>query len=161
MPAEIVKTTDNTNFNLYEFKRNYFELSDKTYFERAVPIDHDTLVPVIYAITGTNKLSDCRIKGLYESIYDMNDGCYKFCIACIDYRDVKKVRESFIKAMLNGEDGFIINNISYVLKKDNGVSIPDNFLAKKEMLADVQSNLSTIIKQSIEIDNELGLMIVE
>jgi hypothetical protein len=161
MSAEIVETTDNTNFNLYEFKRNYLELSGETCFERAVPIDHDTLVPVIYAITGTNKLSDHQIKGLYESIYDMNDDYYKDCIACIDYRDVKKVRESFIKAMLNGEDGFIINNISYVLKKNNGVSIPDDFIAKKEMLADVQSNLSTIIKQSIEIDNELGLMIVE
>jgi len=161
MSAEIVATTDNTNFNLYDFKRNYFGFSGKTYFERVVPIDHDTLVPVIYAITGTNKLSDHRIKGLHESIYDMNDGCYKLCIACIDYRDVKKVRESFIKAMLNGEDGFIINDISYVLKKNNGVSIPDDFLAKKEMLADVQSNLSAVIKQSIEIDNELGLMIVE
>jgi hypothetical protein len=161
MSAEIMATTDNTNFDLYDFKRKYFELSSKTHFERVVPIDHDTLVPVIYAITGTNKLSDCRIKGLYESIYDMNDDFYKDCIACIDYRDVKKVRESFIKAMLNGEDGFIINNISYVLKKDNGVSIPDNFLAKKEMLADVQNNLSTMIKQSIEKDNELGLMIVE
>lgn len=161
MPAEIVETTDNINFNLYEFKINYLELSGETCLERAVPIDHDTLVPVIYAITGTNKLSDCRIKGLYESIYDMNDGCYKFCIACIDYRDVKKVRESFIKAMLDRKDGFIINNISYVLKKNNGVSIPDDFIAKKEMLADVQSNLSTIIKKSIEIDNELGLMIVE
>lgn len=161
MSAKIMATTDNTNFNLYDFKKNYFELSDKTCFERAVPIDHDTLVPVIYAITGTNKLSDHLIKGLHESIYDMNDGFYKDCIACIDYRDVKKVRESFIKAMLNGEDGFIINDISYVLKKNNGVSIPYDFIAKKEMLADVQSNLSTIIKQSIEIDNELGLMIVE
>jgi hypothetical protein len=141
MSAEIVATTDRTNFNLHDFRRNYFKLSDKTYFERVVPIDHDTLVPVIYAITGTNKLSDHRIKGLHESMYDMNDdGCYKLCIACIDYRDVKKVRESFIKAMLNGEDGFIINDISYVLKKNNGVSIPD---------------------ESIEIDNELGLMIVE
>ena len=109
MSAEIVATTDNTNFNLYDFKRNYFGFSGKTYFERVVPIDHDTLVPVIYAITGTNKLSYRQIKGLHENIYDMNDGCYKLCIACIDYRDVKKVRESFIKAMLDRKDGFIIN----------------------------------------------------
>lgn len=162
MSAEIIKHYDDRyEIDLYDFRRLY--LSDtKQPFKRLSPIVHDTLVPVIYAITGTNKITDRQIQGIYENMYDSDSGCYVNAVACIDHREVKKVRENFIHALLNHHDLMKVTNITFVLENDNAeVAIPSDFIAKKEMLADVQSNLSTMIKQSIEKDNELGLMIVE
>jgi len=161
MTAEIIEKSGCRYFSVYDFRHNYIQKSNKSDFKRIPAIDHDTLVPVIYAVTGSNLVSVRRIQGCHENVYDKNDGRYKDCIACIDHRDVKKVRKAFIQTMLNHEDGFDIDNVSYVFYQDDGVSIPNDFIAKKEMLADVQNNLSTMIKQSIEKDNELGLMIVE
>ena len=162
MSAEIIKHYDDPyEIDLYDFRRSY--LSNKKHsFKRLSPIVHDTLVPVIYAITGTNKITDYQVKGIYENRYDSNLGSYVNVVACIDHREVKKVRENFIHALLNHHDFIKVTNITFVLENDNAkVAIPSDFIAKKEMLADVQSNLSTMIKQSIEKDNELGLMIVE
>ena len=161
MTAEIIRIKSRTDFNVYDFRRLYIQNSNKNNFIRIPAIDHDALVPVIYAITGSNLLEERPLKGCYINIYDENDGRYKNCIACIDHRDVKKVRKAFIQAMLNHEDEFNIDNVSYVFHQDDGVSIPNDFIAKKEMLAGVQNNLSTIIKQSIEKDDKLGLMIVQ
>lgn len=161
MTAEIIKQEDLVEFYLYDFRNCYIKDSHRKNFIRIPAIDHDTLVPVIYAVTGSNLLCTRRIEGCYENIYDENDGRYKNCIACIDHRDVKKVRKAFIQAMLNHEDKFNIDNVSHVLHQDDGVSIPNDFIAKKQMLADVQSGLSDMIKHSIEKDNEIGLMIVE
>jgi len=162
MPAEIIKHYDDPyEIDLYGFRRLYLS-NTKQSFKRLSPVVHDTLVPVIYAITGTNKINDCQAKGIYESIYDFDRGGYVNAVACIDHREVKKVRENFIHALLNHHDFMKVTNITFVLENDNAeVAIPSDFIAKKEMLADVQNNLSTIIKQSIEKDNELGLMIVE
>lgn len=161
MTAEIIEREDRINFNVYDFKLQYIQNSNKNNLIRIPAIDHDTLVPVIYAITGSNLLDTRALRGCYMNIYDENDGRYKNCIACIDHRDVKKVREAFIYAMLNHEDEFNIDNVSHVFRQDDGVSIPNDFIAKKEMLADAQNGLSDMIKHSIEKDNEIGLMIVE
>ena len=161
MTAEIIEKSDRSYFSVYDFRLRYIENSNKNNLIRIPAIDHDTLVPVIYAITGSNLLERRSLRGCYMNIYDKNDGCYKDCIACIDHRDVKKVRKAFIQAMLNYEDGFDIDNVSYVFHQDNGVSIPNDFIAKKQMLANVQNGLSDMIKHSIEKDNEIGLMIVE
>lgn len=161
MTAEIIERKDRSHFSVYHFRHRYIQNSNKNTLIRIPAIDHDTLVPVIYAITGSNLLDRRQVEGCYMNIYDENDGRYKDCIACIDHRDVKKVRKAFIYAMLNHEDRFNIDNVSYVLHQDDGVSIPNDFIAKKEMLADAQNGLSDMIKHSIEKDNEIGLMIVE
>ena len=161
MTAEIIERSNCSYFSVYDFKNRYIQNSNKSDFIRIPAIEHDTLVPVIYAVTGSNIISVRQVNGCYENIYDENDGRYKNCIACIDYRDVKKVRKAFIQAMLNDKNKFYIDNVSYVLHQDDGVSIPNDFIAKKEMLADVQNGLSDMIKHSIEKDNEIGLMIVE
>ena len=161
MTAEIIEVKSCISFNVYDFRRRYIQNSNKNDFIRIPAIDHDTLVPVIYAITGSNLLERRLLRGCYMNIYDVNDGRYKDCIACIDHRDVKKVRKAFIQAMLNHEDEFNIDNVSYVFHQDDGVSIPNDFIAKKKMLADAQNGLSDMIKHSIEKDNEIGLMIVE
>jgi hypothetical protein len=160
MKAEIIRQEDLVRFSLYDFKShmNNFQLNR---FKRISAIDHDTLVPVIYAITGSNLISDYSIAGCYEHVYDCNDNRYKDCILCIDHRDVKKVREAFIKAMFKKQGEFIIRNVSYVLDQSNTIQIPNDFIAKKQMLANVQNGLSSMIKRSIEKDNEIGLMIVE
>ena len=162
MLAEIIKHYDDSyEIDLYDFRRLYLS-NGKESFKRLSPIVHDTLVPLIYAITGTNKINDCQVNGIYENMYDSDRGSYVNVVACIDHREVKKVRENFIHALLNDHNLMKVTNITFVLENDNvEVAIPSDFIAKKEMLADVQSNLSTMIKQSIEKDNELGLMIVE
>lgn len=161
MKAEIIEIKDHSYFNVYDFRYRYIKNPNKNNFIRIPAINHDTLVPVIYAITGSNLLDTRSLASCYMNIYDVNNGCYKDCIACIDHRDVKKVRKAFIQAMLNHKDKFYIDNVSYVVHQDDGVSIPNDFIAKKEMLADVQNGLSDMIKHSIEKDNEIGLMIVE
>ncbi len=162
MLAEIIKHYDDSyEIDLYNFRRLYLS-NGKESFKRLSPIVHDTLVPLIYAITGTNKINDCQVNGIYENMYDSDRGTYVNAVACIDHREVKKVRENFIHALFNHHDLMKVTNITFVLENDNvEVAIPSDFIAKKEMLADVQSNLSIMIKQSIEKDNELGLMIVE
>ena len=162
MLAEIIKHYDDPyKIDIYDFRRLYLS-NTKQSFKRLSPIVHDTLVPVIYAITGTNKINDRQVNGIYENIYDSDRGSYVNAVACIDHREVKKVRKNFIHALLNHHEFMKVTNITFVLENNNAeLAIPSGFIAKKEMLADVQSNLSTMIKQSIEKDNELGLMIVE
>jgi len=162
MSAEIIKHYDDPyEIDLYNFRRLYLS-NGKQSFKRLSPVVHDTLVPVIYAITGTNKISDYQVQGIHENTYDSDRGRHINAIACIDHREVKKVRENFIHALLKHRDFMEVTNITFVLENNNAeVAIPSGFIAKKEMLAGVQNNLSTIIKQSIEKDDKLGLMIVQ
>ena len=160
MKAEIIRQEDLVLFSLYDFKSS-INSSQSNRFKRISAIDHDTLVPIIYAITGSNLVSQYSVRGCYENTYDYNDDRYKDCILCIDHKDVKKVREAFINAMFKKQEEFMIRNVSYVVDQSNAIEIPNDFIAKKQMLADVQNGLSDMIKHSIEKDNEIGLMIVE
>ena len=125
-------------------------------------IEHDELVPLLYALTGSNKMREHRMNGIYYDIHDNESGYHVDCIGYIDHKDVKKVRKDLISALFNNIDYITIDNLSYIEYVPNkGVKIPQDFMAKKRLLTDMQCNLSRIIKEKIERDNEIGLMIVE
>lgn len=160
MSVKILNHVDNYNFNVYSFKYMYFS-NKKHEVKRLSPVVDDTLVPLVYAITGSNKMFGEDKQLVFYKYFD-DDQTYKDCIACIDYRDVKKVRKNFIHALLNNQKFMLIENITFVVEENVvGIVFPNDFLAKKEMLVDVQNNLSDIIKQSIDKNNKIGLMIVE
>ena len=162
MISRIIKGPHKINFNVWDFKQIYIKNALNRSFVRIDPVEHDELVPLIYALTGSNKMCEHHIKGIYYDIHDNESRYYVNCIGCIDHKDVKKVRKDLISAFFNNIDYIIIDNLSYVEYIPNkGVEIPLDFMAKKRLLTDVQYNLSRIIKEKIERDNEIGLMIVE
>lgn len=162
MTPRVIKGPHKISFNVWDFKRTYIKNSSKRNSVRIDPVEHDELVPLIYALTGSNKMIEYRIAGMYYEIYDNESGRYVDCIGYIDHKDVKKVRKDFISALFNDIDYITIDNLSYIEYIPNkGVEIPQDFMAKKRLLTDMQCNLSRIIKEKIEKDNETGLMIVE
>jgi len=162
MTPRVIKGPHKIAFNVWDFKQIYIKNSLNRSSVRIDPIEHDELVPLIYVLTGSNKMHEHFMNGIYYDIHDNESGCYVDCIGYIDHKDVKKVRKDLISAFFNNIDYITIDNLSYVEYIPNkGVKIPQDFMAKKRLLTDMQCNLSRIIKENIERDNEIGLMIVE
>lgn len=160
MPAELARTVlEIKNFPMESFKSIYVNDSESYNFRRVNAVDDETLVPVIYALTGGNLRFDGFMEGIYVHIFNDSTSTYSNCVGCIDYRRVKEVREQFISSLIN-DKLFILTDISYLKDEDNNdLKVPSDFIDKKNMLADVQSKLPNMIRQSIERDKELGLII--
>jgi len=162
MIPRVIEGPHTIHFKVYDFKDFYIKNTRKFSSVRMNPIEHDELVPLLYALTGSNKMYEHRMTGIYDKIYDNESGYYVNCTGYIDHKDIKKVRKDFISALLNNIDYITIDNLSSVEYIPNkGVEIPQDFMAKKRLLTDIQCNLSQVIKEKIEKDNEIGLMIVE
>ena len=162
MIPKIIEGPHNIRFDIDLLKRIYIENSFGRSFVRINPIEHDELVPLLYALTGSNKMNEYPVNGIYYNVYNDESECYDDCIGYIDHKDVKKVRKDFISALLSNVRYITIDNLSSVEYIPNkGIEIPQDFMGKKSLLADIQCNLSKLIKEKIEKDNEIGLMIVE
>jgi len=159
MPAKIMKSSEHAKLDITRFQNAYGRGCSGS--KRMNPVDHETLVPVLYTLTGSNLRDEStQFRSLYKNIYDNESDKHVWCIACIDYKDMKKVRKDLISALINNNLSIKIDNISYVIdEENNNLSIPSDFIAKKELLTDIQNNLPNMIRQSIEKDNELGLRI--
>lgn len=159
MPAEVIKTVSQVSIPMESFRSIYVRDSESYNFTRVNAVDDETLVPVIYALTGSNLRHDGFMEGVHVHVFNDSTATYSNCVACIDYRRVKEVREQFISSLIN-DKSFILTDISYVKDEDsNDLNVPSDFIEKKNMLADVQSKLPNMIRQSIERDKELGLII--
>lgn len=159
MPAKIIQSSEHATLDIARFQDIYGRGNSES--KRMDPVDHETLVPVLYTLTGSNlRNTRTQFRSLYKNIYDNESDEYVWCIACVDYKDIKKVRKDLISALINNNLSIKIDNISYVIdEENNNLSIPSDFIAKKELLTDIQNNLPNMIRQSIEKDNELGLTI--
>ena len=152
MPVKVIRKIDSTVIFPQYIRKYYLNKPSNTNYTRVDPI--------IYALTGTNLICDIkRIDGINNHEYSDDEQQYIETIACIDYRQVKNVREQLVSSIIN-DASFIVNDISYIkYEKNTNLKIPADFIDKKNMLADVQSKLSNMIKESIERDNKLGLII--
>ena len=162
MIPRIIKEPNMIHLNMWDFEHYYINHGPYDDHVRIDLIEDDHLVPLIYALTGGNKMNKNHMLGIYYQIFDKITDSYVDCIGCIDHKDVKKVRRDFISALLTNKDNIMIDNVSYIeYVPKKSIEIPQDFIAKKEMLTDIQCNLSQIIKEKIDRDNEIGLMIVE
>ena len=162
MTPRVIKGPHTVTFNVWDFKQIYIKNVLNRSSVRIDPIEHDELVPLIYVLTGSNKMREHRMTGIYYDIHDNESGRYVDCIGYIDHKDVKKVRKDLISAFFKKQDHITIDNLSYIeYIPKKGIEIPRDFMARKRLLTDMQCNLSRIIKEKIEKDNEIGLIIVE
>jgi len=160
MPVKVIRKIDSTVIYPQDIRKYYLNKTSNTNYTRLDAVDDEILVPIIYALTGTNLICDIkRIDGINNQEYSDDEQGYIEIIACIDYRQVKNVRKKLVSSIIN-DTSFIVNDISYIkYEKNTNLKIPTDFIDKKNMLADVQSKLSNMIKESIERDNKLGLII--
>ena len=147
MTPRIIKGPHTIRFNAWDFKQLYIKNALKFSSVRIDPIEHDELVPLLYALTGSNKMHEYRMTGIYDDIHDNESGFYIDCIGYIDHKDVKKVRKDLISAFFKKQDYITIDNLSYIeYIPKKGIEIPQDFIAKKRLLTDIQCNLSQVIK---------------
>ena len=90
MPVKVIRKIDSTVIFPQYIRKYYLNKSSNTNYTRVDAIDDEILVPIIYALTGTNLICDVkRIEGINNHEYSDDEQQYIETIACIDYRQVK------------------------------------------------------------------------
>lgn len=122
-------------------------------------VEHETHVPLLYAITGTNLTSNSYKNKLSEVAFQGNEG---FWVKCIDYRRVKEIRKQIITAMLKPSD---YEDINIPIKDIIEIKVPLNthseltFPEKKKAMEDIKTIIPSLLKNAIDFEKKTNLFI--
>jgi len=141
--------------------KSYFEsLSDREYSMQRIPyVENETLVPLLYAITGSNLTCDHYRNGLRDIA---NSRLSRFFICCIDYKRVKEIRQKAIELLLKDDNAsIIIDDVVEIEVEDNTTYHNLTFPEKKEMMNDVKIALPSMIRNAIDFEKKMNVNIVQ
>ena len=116
--------------------KSYFRLvnntPDASLAVRLPVVEHETHVPLLYAITGTNLNFDYYGNELRDLAKEYMDN---FVIQCVDYRKVKGIRKEVLRIMLEKDDGagVEISEVEEIFIKRNTFS-KLSFPERKELM---------------------------
>mgnify|MGYP003640483832 FL=1 len=129
------------------------------YNVRVPIVEHETHVPLLYAITGTNLTSNSYKNKLSDVAYQ---GSTCFWVKCIDYRRVKEIRKQIITAMLKPSE---YEDINIEIKDVIELAVPLNthsnltFPEKKKAMEDMKTVIPSLLKNAIDFEKKTNLFI--
>ena len=141
--------------------KSYFKsVSEEEHWIQRIPyVENETLVPLLYAITGSNLTCDHYRNGLRDIAHPRLS---TFFIYCIDYKRVKEIRQKAIELLLKDDDAFIrIDDVVEIEVKDNTTYHNLTFPEKKEMMNDVKISLPSIIRSAIDLERKMNVNIIQ
>ena len=141
--------------------KSYFEsLSEKEHWIQRIPyVENETLVPLFYAITGSNLTCDHYRNGLRDIAYPRFG---KFFIYCIDYKRVKEIRQKAIELLLKDDNALIIiDDVVEIEVEDNTTYHNLTFPEKKQMMNDVKIALPSMIRNAIDLEKKINVNIIQ
>jgi len=141
--------------------KSYFEsLSGEEHWLQRIPyVENETLVPLLYAITGSNVTYDHYRNGLRDIARSRLN---TFCIHCIDYKRVKEIRQKAIELLLKDDDALIrIDDVVEIEVEDNTTYHNLTFPEKKEMMNDVKIALPSMIRNAIDLERKMNVNIIQ
>ena len=144
-----------------EIKSYFKSLSEEEYWTQRIPyVENETLVPLLYAITGSNLTCDHYRNGLKDiALHRLST----FFIYCIDHKRVKEIRQKVIELLLKDDNNALIriDDVVEIEVKDNTTYHNLTFPEKKEMINDVKIALPSIIRNAIDFERKINLNIIQ
>ena len=141
--------------------KSYFKsLSEAEHWIQRIPyVESETLVPLLYAITGSNLTCDYYRNGLRDIAFPRLS---TFLIYCIDYKRVKEIRQKAIELLLKDDDALIrIDDVVEIEVEDNTTYHNLTFPEKKEMMNDVKIALPSMIRNAIDFERKMNVNIIQ
>ena len=142
--------------------KSYFKsLSEEDLWIKRIPyVENETLVPLLYAITGSNLTCDHYRNGLRDITLSRLS---TFFIHCVDHKRVKEIRQKVIELLLKDDNNALIriDDVVEIEVKDNTTYHNLTFPEKKEMINDVKIALPSIIRNAIDFERKINLNIIQ